>query len=83
MVELIVDPLVGGRGRELLHEDVPMIKIGVDVAIRVALVLRRSTLDGLKSKEDPSVRVTRKGGLAQVPVFVEPGLYLRDLCVVF
>lgn len=36
VVELIVDPLVGGRGRELLHEDVPMIKIGVDAAIRVA-----------------------------------------------
>lgn len=36
MVELVVDPLVGGRGRELLHEDVPMIKIGVDAAIWVA-----------------------------------------------
>lgn len=36
VVELVVDPLVGGRGRELLHEDVPMIKIGVDAAIWVA-----------------------------------------------
>ena len=36
VVELVVDPLAGGRGRELLHEDVPMVKIGVDAAIGVA-----------------------------------------------
>ena len=38
VVKLIVDPLVGGRGRELLHEDVPVIKIRVDAAVRIALI---------------------------------------------